>query len=96
MKKGGLPGLSIPVIAQYGIPSYLAQFLCAYPHFGVTLEERVPSPCGSSRGGLDYFRGVTRNIIVVYGDKVTHGVPSIGFASARHGSTHDRPPFAAT
>jgi LysR family transcriptional activator of glutamate synthase operon len=32
--------LAIPVIAQYGIPSYLAQFKRAYPHLDVTLEER--------------------------------------------------------
>jgi DNA-binding transcriptional LysR family regulator len=32
--------LTIPVIAQYGIPSYLAQFKQAYPHLDVTLEER--------------------------------------------------------
>jgi LysR family transcriptional activator of glutamate synthase operon len=36
--------LSIPVIAQYGIASYLAQFRTAYPHFDFTLEEREPLP----------------------------------------------------
>jgi LysR family transcriptional activator of glutamate synthase operon len=36
--------LSIPVIAQYGITSYLAQFRIAYPHFDFTLEEREPLP----------------------------------------------------
>jgi DNA-binding transcriptional LysR family regulator len=32
--------LAIPVIAQYGIPAYLAQFKRAYPHLDVALEER--------------------------------------------------------
>ena len=32
--------LAIPVIAQYGIPSYLAQFRRAHPDLDVTLEER--------------------------------------------------------
>jgi DNA-binding transcriptional LysR family regulator len=36
--------LSIPVIAQYGIASYLAQFRIAYPHLDFTLEEREPLP----------------------------------------------------
>jgi LysR family transcriptional activator of glutamate synthase operon len=36
--------LSIPVIAQYGIASYLAQFRTAYPHFDFILEEREPLP----------------------------------------------------
>ena len=34
--------LSIPVIAQYGITSVLAQFRAAYPKFDYTLEEREP------------------------------------------------------
>lgn len=35
--------LAIPVIAQYGIPSYLAQFKKVYPHFDFILEEREAS-----------------------------------------------------
>jgi len=35
--------VAIPVIAQYGIPSYVAQFRSAHPDIALTLEEREAS-----------------------------------------------------
>ena len=35
--------VAIPVIAQYGITSYIAQFKSAYPNINFTLEEREAS-----------------------------------------------------
>jgi DNA-binding transcriptional LysR family regulator len=58
--------LAIPVIAQYGIPAYLAQFKRAHPKLDVTLEEReaveiLPALDERSARGAGYDLAIVRD-----------------------------------
>ena len=56
--------VSIPVIAPYGIPGYLAHFRRAYPHLAFTLEEQEASLILPALDELRYDLAFLRDIYV--------------------------------
>ncbi len=53
--------VAIPVIAQYGITSYIAQFRSAYPNINFTLEEREASTIFSALKSRQYDLAFVRD-----------------------------------